>query len=190
MHAGVYASEKYDNIMISMETMLLLLIIGFAVCFILLFYFTAKYRAALALDSTPEDGEQDLTVMTVGEPSFASRTEVLGSLQNTSALEVADLKEKVKELHYQLQEYKLAQEKNNADMAKVVSRMELRLATFEQEYVNKLQPTLLGLIEDLEHIKDAQLDEPAVTAPATNASVANVADAAVANSPASDEETE
>ena len=130
-------------------------------CFILLFYFTAKYRAALLADSSLDYTGEDLTVVTVAKPSFASRASILSSLQSTSALEVADLKEKVKELHYQLEEHKLAQEKNNADLAKVVARMEQRLATFEQEYVGKLQPTLLGLIEDLEHMKDPASAKPA-----------------------------
>lgn len=139
--------------MIAMENIVLLQLIGFVVCFVLLFYFTAKYRAALVADSSLEYPGEDLTVVTVAKPTFASRASILSSLQNTSALEVADLKEKVKELHYQLQEHKLAQEKNNADLGKIVARMEQRLSTFEQEYVNKLQPTLLSLIEELESMK-------------------------------------
>ena len=142
-----------------MENIVLLQLIGFVVCFILLFYFTAKYRAALVADSSLDYTDEDLTVVTVGKPSFASRASILSSLQNTSALEVADLKEKVKELHYQIEEQKLAQEKNTADLAKIVARIEQRLATFEREYVDKLQPTLLGLIEDLEHIKDPSVSE-------------------------------
>ena len=146
--------------MIAMENILLLQLIGFVVCFILLFYFTAKYRAALVADSSPDYTDEDLTVVTVGKPSFASRASILTSLQNTSALEVADLKEKVKELHYQIEEQRLAQEKNTADLAKIVARIEQRLSTFEREYVDKLQPTLLGLIEDLEHIKDPASAKP------------------------------
>lgn len=132
---------------------LLFQLIGFVVCFILLFYFTAKYRAALAGETDLDYPAEDLTVMTVAKPSFASRASILSSLQNTSALEVTDLKEKVKELHYHLEELKLAQDKNNADLNRLVSRMEQRLSTFEQEYVTKLQPTLLSLIEELENIK-------------------------------------
>ena len=148
-----------------MENIVLLQLIGFVVCFILLFYFTAKYRAALVAESSLDYPGEDLTVVTVGKPSFASRASILSSLQNTSALEVADLKEKVKELHYRLEEHKLTQEKNNADLSKLVSRMEQRLATFEQEYVNKLQPTLLGLIEDLERIKAPASSQAAAEQP-------------------------
>lgn len=144
--------------------MLLLQLIGFVVCFILLFYFTAKYRAALVAESKLDYSGEDLMVVTVAKPSFASRASILSSLQNTSALEVADLKEKVKEMYYQLQEHKLTQEKNNADLGRAITHLEQRLATFEQEYVTKLQPTLLGLIEDLEHLKapaDQASQEPA-----------------------------
>lgn len=134
-------------------------LIGFVVCFILLFYFTAKYRAVLVQDTSLDYPVEDLTVMTVAKPAFASRASILSSLQNTSALEVTDLKEKVKELHYKLEEQKLAQDKNNADLGKIVARMEQRLTTFEQEYVNKLQPTLLSLIEELENMKPAETKE-------------------------------
>lgn len=53
----------------------------------------------------------------------------------------------------------MAQDKNNADLNRLVSRMEQRLSTFEQEYVTKLQPTLLSLIEELENIKVAEQKE-------------------------------
>ena len=128
-------------------------LIGFVVCFVLLFYFTAKYRAVLVQDASLDYPVEDLTVMTVAKPAFASRASILSSLQNTSALEVTDLKEKVKELHYRLEEQKQAQDKDTADLNKLVSHLEQRLSTFEQEYVNKLQPTLLSLIEELEHLK-------------------------------------
>ncbi len=138
---------------------LLFQLIGFVVCFVLLFYFTAKYRAALVRETDLDCPVEDLTVMTVAKPAFASRASILSSLQNTSALEVADLKEKVKELHYRLEEQKLAQDKNNAEMGKLVARMEQRISTFEQEYITKLQPTLLSLIEELENIKLSEKKE-------------------------------
>ncbi len=128
-------------------------LIGFVVCFVLLFYFTAKYRAVLVQDASLDYPVEDLTVMTVAKPAFASRASILSSLQNTSALEVTDLKEKVKELHYRLEEQKQAQDKDTAELNKLVTRLEQRLSTFEQEYVNKLQPTLLSLIEELEQLK-------------------------------------
>ena len=137
-----------------MEHTLILLSAGFVVCFILLFWFTAKYRAAVARETDFDSPVEDLTMMTVAKPSaFSSRASILGSLQNTSALEMADLKEKVKDLHYRLEEMKTADDKNLAEMAKQMSRLEQRLATFEQEYITKLQPTLLSLIDELENMK-------------------------------------
>lgn len=136
-----------------MTNILVLQITGFVVCFILLFYLTAKYRAALVAEATVEYPVEDLTVMTVTEPKVAPRAEVLGALKNASALELADLKEQVKELYYRLEEQKLTQGKQVADLNKMVSRLEQRLTTFEQEYVHKLQPTLLSLIEELESMK-------------------------------------
>ena len=137
-----------------MEHTLILLSAGFVVCFILLFWFTAKYRAAVAGETDFDSPVEDLTIMTVAKPSaFSSRASILGSLLNTSALEMADLKEKVKDLHYRLEEMKTADDKNLAEMAKQMSRLEQRLATFEQEYITKLQPTLLSLIDELENMK-------------------------------------
>ena len=138
-----------------METSIILQLVGFTVCFILLFVFTAKYRAAVAHETDFESPVEDLTVVTVGQPSFKPRASLLQSLQGAASLDVADLKEKVKTLHYRLEELKITQDKSNADLAKQLSRMEQRISTFEQEYVNKLQPTLLSLIEELENMKVA-----------------------------------
>ncbi|WP_428074613.1 hypothetical protein [Candidatus Avelusimicrobium aviculae] len=137
-----------------MEHTLILLSAGFVVCFVLLFWFTAKYRAALAGETDFDSPVEDLTMMTVSKPAaFPSRASILGSLQNTSALEMADLKEKVKDLHYRLEEMKTTDDKTLAEMAKQMGRLEQRLTTFEQEYITKLQPTLLSLIEELENMK-------------------------------------
>ena len=56
-------------------------------------------------------------------------------------------------MHYHLEELKASTQKHQADMAAQLARLETRVATFEQEYVNKLQPTLLRVIEELEHLK-------------------------------------
>ena len=137
-----------------MDTTIILQLSGFVVCFILLFVFTAKYRAALVREADFEPAVQEMTV-SAGEsqPTFRSRASVLNSLQGTSSLEVADLKEKIKSLQYRLEEMKIGQEKTTSELAKQLARMETRMATFEQEYVAKLQPTLLSLIQDLENIK-------------------------------------
>ena len=140
-----------------MENTIILQLIGFTVCFILLFVFTAKYRAALAHETDFEPAVEDLTVVTVAQqPAYKPRAAILQSLQGTASLETADLKEKVKDLHYRLEELKIAQDKTSGEFAKQMARMEQRMSTFEQEYVNKLQPTLLSPIEDLENMKVAE----------------------------------
>ena len=130
--------------------------VGFVTCFILLFYFIAKYRAALLVDTDEEYGLDDLTVMTIAKPVPVAREAAIEMAQRMPALEVADLKEQLKELHYHLEEYKLAQQKNNAEWQKQMARMEQRLSIFEKEYVTKLQPTLLSLIKELESMKVAE----------------------------------
>ncbi len=140
-----------------MENTVILQLIGFTVCFILLFVFTAKYRAALAHETDFEPAVEDLTVVTVAQqPAYKPRASVLQSLQGTASLETADLKEKMKDLHYRLEELKIAQDKTSGDFAKQLARMEQRISTFEQEYVAKLQPTLVSLIEELENMKVAE----------------------------------
>lgn len=140
-----------------METTVIFQAIGFVVCFILLFVFASKYRSALAHETDFDTPVEDLTVVTVAQqPAYKPRASLLQSLQGSSSLDVADLKEKVKALHYQLEELKLTQDKSNGDLAKQLSRMEQRISTFEQEYITKLQPTLLSLIEELENMKASE----------------------------------
>ena len=146
-----------------METTSILLIAGFVICFILLFVFIAKYHGALEDEADLEE-VAGLNQVTVGqEPVFQPRAALLQSAQSPAALEVADLKEQVKTLHYQLREFEATTQKHEADMAKQLARLETRIATFEQEYVNKLQPTLLRVIEELEHLKGDE-SVPAQTA--------------------------
>lgn len=158
-----------------MENIIIWQIVGFVVCFILLFVFIAKYHAAL--EAEPDELEEEVQASTQetapAAPVFAPRAALLQSAQVPAALEVADLKEQVKDLHYRLEELKASTQKHEADRAAQLARLEARLATFEQEYVNKLQPTLLRVIDELEHIKgaetpaDAPATEPAATAPET-----------------------
>ncbi len=138
-----------------LDTMTILQMSGFVVCFILLFVFTAKYRAALAHETDFDAPAEEMTVVPA-QPVLKSRAAVLNSLQGTASLEVADLKEKVKGLQYRLEEMKIGNDKTSGDIAKQLARMEARIGTFEQEYVTKLQPTLVSLIEELENMKVAE----------------------------------
>lgn len=147
-----------------MENIILWQIIGFVVCFILLFVFIAKYHAALEQEQDLQEDEQEKTEAdSVQEPPlFKPRAALLQTAQAPAALELADLKEQVKTLHYHLEELKAAAQKRETDQQNHLARLEARLSTFEQEYVNKLQPTLLRVIEELEHIKGGE--EPAEVA--------------------------
>ena len=139
-----------------MENIIIWQIIGFVVCFILLFVFIAKYHAALENEQDLEEGVEGLEETSVPQaPVFQPRAALLQSAQTPAALEVADLKEQVKTLHYHLEELKASTQKHEADMANQLARLESRLGTFEQE-VAKLQPTLLRVIEELEHIKGGE----------------------------------
>ncbi len=134
-----------------MENLIIWQIIGFTVCFVLLFVFIAKYREALDQEQSFENTEET----SAPSAEFRPREEVLQEAAGGS-LELADLEEKVRSLHYQLLELRTAVQKNNAEFTKQMARMEQRVSTFEQEYVNKLQPTLLRVIDELEHIKGVE----------------------------------
>lgn len=131
-------------------------IAGFVVCFILLFVFIAKYHAAVENEQDFQSEPEEPADTVPQAPVFAPRASLLQTSQAPAALELADLKEQVKELHYHLQELKASTQKHEADMMARLGRLEQRLGTFEQEYVNKLQPTLLRVIEELEHIKGTE----------------------------------
>ena len=144
-----------------MENLIVWYIAGFAVCFVLLFVFIAKYRAVVEQETDPLETAEDLEVKTVSkEGVFVPRAPILEENPSTAALEMADLKEQVRVLHYQLAEFKAIATASQSDLSKQVARLEQRLGTFEQEYVNKLQPTLLRVIEELEHVKGEE-EKPA-----------------------------
>lgn len=132
-------------------------IVGFVVCFVLLFVFIAKYREVVANEEFFEQVQEtpDASAVAVtanANTGFKSRAALL----KEGIPDVADVKDQVRSLHYQLAELKTATNKTQVDTAKQLARLEQRLSTFEQEYVNKLQPTLLRVIEELEHIKDVE----------------------------------
>jgi len=128
---------------------------GFLITFVLLFVFAAQYRAAAA----PEDVEfgssaAPAAAANATRPQVAVKRATLGS-EAANPNEVLELREKVKQLYYRIEELKLVQETKTADAAKTLAKLEQRLDTFENEYVNKLQPTLAQIIEELENIKPA-----------------------------------
>lgn len=136
-----------------MENIIVWQIIGFVVCFILLFVFIAKYHNAVETEQDLADDVEELEEKVAPrQPVFQPRAALLQSAQAPAALEVADLKEQVKDLHYRLEELKASSQKHQADMTNQLARLEARMGTFEKEYAN-LQPTLLRVIDELERIK-------------------------------------
>lgn len=124
---------------------------GFILCLVLLFYFVAKYKAC-----GPKEQENDLDLLDdVSSAATAAALDARRLFAKGGALnarEAAEIKEKLKELHYRIEEIKLIEEKRNLEFSKAVAKIEQRINTFENEYVNKLQPTLYSLIKELESI--------------------------------------
>lgn len=135
-----------------MPTILIISLFGFFVCLVLLFYFISKYRAY-----GPKEQEDDLDLL--DEVSSAATVaahdarRLFGKGGSASAREVSELKERIKELHYRIEEIKLLEEKRTLALNKAVEKIEQRVNTFENEYVNHLQPTLSSLIKELENMQ-------------------------------------
>jgi len=138
-----------------MQTPFIIYSVSFVVVLILLFYFIAKYREAEVKDNGEEldfpDGEESAAS---AAPAQQDTKRIFGLGSGASAREVADLKEKFKELHYRIEEIKLLEEKRANELSKLISAVEQRVSTFENEYVQKLQPTLYSLINELENIQN------------------------------------
>jgi gas vesicle protein len=117
-----------------------------------LVYFTTKYRAASLKE---ENGQLDITEEISSDINRAAQdaARLFGRASNVSAREIAEIKDKLKDLSYYIEEIKLLEEKRNTETAKTIARIEQRVSTFENEYVSKLQPTLYSLINELENIQ-------------------------------------
>lgn len=135
-----------------MPTTLIISSAGFAVCFLLLFYFVAKYRQALPSSSFEEFDILDEVSSAASAAAKDAKRIFSTSATTPEVRDIIALQEKVKELHYKLEEIKLLQEKQINDTKNTIAGLEQRLTSFENEYINNLQPTLQGLIKELELI--------------------------------------
>lgn len=136
-----------------MPTVFITSSVGFIVCLILLFYFVAKYREAES-----KDNGEDLDIMDEVSSAASSAAQDAKRIfgkggAGVSARDIADIKDKLKEMHYRIEELRLLEEKRNSESAALIAKVEQRVSTFENEYVNKLQPTLYSLINELENIQ-------------------------------------
>lgn len=134
-----------------MPTTLIISSAGFAVCFLLLFYFVAKYRQALPGSSLEEFDILD-EVSSAASAAAKDAKRIFSTSATPEVRDIISLQEKMKELHYKLEEIKLLQEKQLNDTKNTIASLEQRLTSFENEYINNLQPTLQGLIKELELI--------------------------------------
>lgn len=134
-----------------MPTTLIISSAGFAICFLLLFYFIAKYRQALS-DSSLEEFDILDEVSSAASAAAKDAKRIFSTSASPEVRDIVSLQEKMKELHYKLEEIKLLQEKQLNDTKNTIANLEQRLTSFENEYINNLQPTLQGLIKELELI--------------------------------------
>lgn len=70
------------------------------------------------------------------------------------AREIFDLKDKVKDFSYILEENRLLEEKHYSELKILVENLEKRLSSFENEYINNLYPILTNLIKELENLQN------------------------------------
>lgn len=154
--------------------------LGFLFCLGLLFYFIAKYKEsdlpeeefpweeeehneddALPENKSAEENKQEQTPVQdffedVKEEATAVQ-QVQKLFTKTEALparEIFDLKDKVKDFSYMIEENRLLEEKHYTELKTLAENLEKRLSSFENEYINNLYPMLTTLIKELETLQN------------------------------------
>ena len=158
--------------------------ITYSLCFLfclgLLFYFIAKYKEnesqeefswedefnqaehdSSAQEVIPQNKELEQTSMQdfledVREDANAVQ-QVQKLFTKTEALparEIFDLKDRVKDFSYTLEENRLLEEKHYNELKILAENLEKRLSSFENEYINNLYPILTTLIKELENLQN------------------------------------
>ena len=151
----------------------------FLICLALLFFFIAKYKEN---DLVEEEFLWDENTQTPAKPSVKEEVASVSKEQNTEkdfleeitgdstavqqvqrlfakadslpAREIFDLKDKVKDFSYNLEANRLLEEKHYNELKTLAQNLEKRLASFENEYLNNLHPTLTTLIKELEVLQN------------------------------------
>lgn len=158
--------------------------LGFLFCLGLLFYFIAKYKesdcpeeefpwegsehqedvATSQSDSLEEKDPEQTPVQDffkdVKEEASAVQ-QVQKLFTKTEALparEVFDLKDRVKDFSYSLEENRLLEEKHYNELKTLAENLEKRLSSFENEYINNLYPMLTTLIKELETLQNKNIN--------------------------------
>ena len=154
--------------------------LGFLFCLGLLFYFIAKYKESDLPDEEflcnedeskkssdiPEENaqeqlpEKDPFVELKEETNTVQQVQRLfAKADSLPAREIFDLKDKVKDLSYILEGNRLLEEKHYNELKTSLSKLEKRLSSFENEYLNNLHPTLTTLIKELENLQDKKTND-------------------------------
>lgn len=135
-----------------MPTTLILSSVGFVICLLLLVYFIAKYRQALPSASFDEFDIIDEVSSAASTAAKDAKRIFSTSAATPEVRDILSLQEKIKDMYYQIEEIRLLQEKQINDTKTAIANLEKRVSSFENEYINNLQPTLQGLIKELELI--------------------------------------
>ena len=151
-------------------------IFSFLICLALLFFFIAKYKESdfpeedfvwddntqtpvkpaekeefLASLTKEQNAEKDFLEEAKQEATAVQQVQRLFAKADAlPAREIFDLKDKVKDFSYNLEANRLLEEKHYNELKTLAQNLEKRLASFENEYLNNLHPTLTTLIKELE----------------------------------------
>jgi len=124
-------------------------LIGFFICFILLFYFISRYKEFFG-------GEEESFNTHFEKEEIDSKAFSKISINPKLEKDIVELRDQIKHFNHQMEELKLVQEEKNKEFVKNISDVEKRVTTFEEEYINKLQPAIASLVDELEMLGDQQ----------------------------------
>ena len=157
---------------------MIIYILCFLVCLSALIFFIAKYKEsdlpeefiwqdeapAMVKNTQQEDYEQNASGQKNSSNLLEEMKEEATAVQQVQRLfakadslparEIFDLKDKVKDFSYNLEENHLLEEKHYTELKNSIQSIEKRLASFENEYLNNLHPTLTTLIKELETLQN------------------------------------
>ena len=152
---------------------MMIYIAGFLLCLSALIFFIAKYKegdsqeefvwqnseekntSSVQADKIVENSSQNLLDEMKEEANAVQQVQRLFAKADAlPAREIFDLKDKVKDFSYNLEENRLLEEKHYNELKTLVQNLEKRLASFENEYLNNLHPTLTTLIKELETLQN------------------------------------
>ncbi len=154
--------------------------LSFLFCLGLLFYFIAKYKEndlpeeefswieefdraekEPILDNVPDNKDSNQTPVQDFFDGVKKEANAVQQVQklflktdSLPAREIFDLKDKVRDFSYNLEENRLLEEKHYNELKSLAENLEKRLTSFENEYINNLYPILNNLIKELESFQN------------------------------------